>query len=628
MDMGSRRDGGIGLQKRSVLKEYFGYDSFRPGQEELIDKCLQGRDVLGIMPTGAGKSICYQVPAMMFEGISLVISPLISLMQDQVEALIQAGIPAAYLNSSLSPSQFRKALAFARQGRYKLIYVAPERLLTPDFLDFALHAAISMVTIDEAHCVSQWGQDFRPSYLKIPRFIEMLSTRPVVSAFTATATQKVREDIMERLELQSPFLLTAGFDRSNLYFAVEAPKDKLEAVKAYLRKNPGGSGIVYCITRKLVEEVTLALQKAGYAATRYHAGLSDEERKRNQEDFLYDRARIMVATNAFGMGIDKSNVSFVIHYNMPKNMESYYQEAGRAGRDGSDADCILLYGGQDVVTNQFLIDRERNNEELSDEEKETIRQREQELLKTMTFYCHTRECLRQYILRYFGEKTASYCGNCSNCKANFEEVDVTRAVKQILLCVHQTRERFGVKMVVDVLRGSKGKRLQTLSLDELSTYGSLADESETRIREIITQLELMGCLEVTAGEYPILRLFRQKAKEVLHSEEPIRMKIVKDVPMDKGGHGRESAMSAAGTATSRLFERLRRLRASIAASSHVPSYVVFSDATLRDMCSKMPITEEEFLKVSGVGQAKLEKYGPLFLDEIKAFLMESAGGTQ
>lgn len=616
------------MQKRSVLKEYFGYDSFRPGQEELIDKCLQGRDVLGIMPTGAGKSICYQVPAMMFEGISLVISPLISLMQDQVEALIQAGIPAAYLNSSLSPSQFRKALAFARQGRYKLIYVAPERLLTPDFLDFALHAAISMVTIDEAHCVSQWGQDFRPSYLKIPRFIEMLSTRPVVSAFTATATQKVREDIMERLELQSPFLLTAGFDRSNLYFAVEAPKDKLEAVKAYLRKNPGGSGIVYCITRKLVEEVTLALQKAGYAATRYHAGLSDEERKRNQEDFLYDRARIMVATNAFGMGIDKSNVSFVIHYNMPKNMESYYQEAGRAGRDGSEADCILLYGGQDVVTNQFLIDRERNNEELSDEEKETIRQREQELLKTMTFYCHTRECLRQYILRYFGEKTASYCGNCSNCKANFEEVDVTRAVKQILLCVHQTRERFGVKMVVDVLRGSKGKRLQTLSLDALSTYGSLADESETRIREIITQLELMGCLEVTTGEYPILRLFRQRAKEVLHCEEPIRMKIVKDAPKDKPGHGREPAMSVTGTATSRLFERLRRLRASVAASSHIPSYVVFSDATLRDMCSKMPITEEEFLKVSGVGQAKLEKYGPMFLGEIKAFLMESANDTQ
>ncbi len=627
MDMGTRGYGGIGVQKRSVLKEYFGYDSFRPGQEELIDQCLQGRDVLGIMPTGAGKSICYQVPAMMFEGISLVISPLISLMQDQVEALIQAGIPAAYLNSSLSASQFRKALAFARQGRYKLIYVAPERLLTPDFLDFALHAAISMVTIDEAHCVSQWGQDFRPSYLKIPRFIEMLSARPVVSAFTATATQKVREDIVERLELRSPFLLTTGFDRSNLYFAVEAPKDKLEAVKAYLRNNPGGSGIVYCITRKLVEEVALALQKAGYAATRYHAGLSDEERKRNQEDFLYDRARIMVATNAFGMGIDKSNVSFVIHYNMPKNMESYYQEAGRAGRDGSEADCILLYGGQDVVTNQFLIDRERNNEELSDEEKETIRQREQELLKTMTFYCHTRECLRQYILRYFGEKAPSYCGNCSSCRANFEEVDVTRAVKQILLCVHQTRERFGVKMVVDVLRGSKGKRLQTLSLDALSTYGSLADESETRIREIITQLELMGCLEVTTGEYPILRLFRQRAKEVLHSEEPIRMKIVKDAPTEKTGHGRESAASVAGTAASRLFERLRRLRASVAASSHVPSYVVFSDATLRDMCSKMPVTEEEFLKVSGVGQAKLKKYGPVFLGEIKAFLMESADGA-
>ncbi len=627
MDMGTRGYGGIGVQKRSVLKEYFGYDSFRPGQEELIDQCLQGRDVLGIMPTGAGKSICYQVPAMMFDGISLVISPLISLMQDQVEALIQAGIPAAYLNSSLSASQFRKALAFARQGRYKLIYVAPERLLTPDFLDFALHAAISMVTIDEAHCVSQWGQDFRPSYLKIPRFIEMLSARPVVSAFTATATQKVREDIVERLELRSPFLLTTGFDRSNLYFAVEAPKDKLEAVKAYLRNNPGGSGIVYCITRKLVEEVALALQKAGYAATRYHAGLSDEERKRNQEDFLYDRARIMVATNAFGMGIDKSNVSFVIHYNMPKNMESYYQEAGRAGRDGSEADCILLYGGQDVVTNQFLIDRERNNEELSDEEKETIRQREQELLKTMTFYCHTRECLRQYILRYFGEKAPSYCGNCSSCRANFEEVDVTRAVKQILLCVHQTRERFGVKMVVDVLRGSKGKRLQTLSLDALSTYGSLADESETRIREIITQLELMGCLEVTTGEYPILRLFRQRAKEVLHSEEPIRMKIVKDAPTEKTGHGREPVASVAGTATSRLFERLRRLRVSVAASSHVPSYVVFSDATLRDMCSKMPVTEEEFLKVSGVGQAKLKKYGPVFLGEIKAFLMESADGA-
>ena len=393
------------MTQYEILKQYFGYDSFREGQDVLIENILSGRDVLGIMPTGAGKSMCFQIPALMMGGITLVISPLISLMKDQVSNLNQAGIMAAYLNSSLTPGQFRKVLRLAREGRYPIIYVAPERLVTEEFLDFALDAQvkISMIAVDEAHCVSQWGQDFRPSYLKIVDFIKRLPVRPVVSAFTATATAAVRDDIIDILMLQNPKVMTTGFDRPNLYFAVQSPKDRYGAMKNFIERHPGDSGIVYCLTRKVVEEVSMNLIRDGFSVTRYHAGLPDEERKNNQEDFIYDRAQIMVATNAFGMGIDKSDVRFVVHYGMPKNMESYYQEAGRAGRDGEASDCLLLYSGQDVITNQFFIDHNQDNDELDEVTREIVAQRDRDRLRRMTFYCFTNECLRDYILRYFGE---------------------------------------------------------------------------------------------------------------------------------------------------------------------------------------------------------------------------------
>ena len=390
-------------QASKILKQYFGYDSFREGQEELVGSILEGQDTFGIMPTGAGKSICFQVPALIMDGITLVISPLISLMKDQVEGLNQAGVHAAYLNSSLTAGQYQKALGFAKEGRYKIIYVAPERLVTDSFLDFALHAHISMLVVDEAHCVSQWGQDFRPSYLKIVEFIGRLPKRPVISAFTATATKEVRDDIIDILLLQNPKVVATGFDRPNLYFAVQSPKDKYGAMKNFLELHPGQSGIIYCLTRKYVEEVYERLGEEGFSVTKYHAGLSDIERKANQEDFIYSRAEIMVATNAFGMGIDKSDVRFVVHYNMPKNMESYYQEAGRAGRDGEAAECILLYAGQDVVTNQFFIDNNKDNQELDEVTRQLVAQRDRERLRKMTFYCFTNDCLRDYILRYFGE---------------------------------------------------------------------------------------------------------------------------------------------------------------------------------------------------------------------------------
>ena len=404
-------------QKRQILRQYFGYDAFRTGQEELIDSLLAGRDVLGIMPTGAGKSLCYQIPALMMEGITLVISPLISLMKDQVGALNEAGVHAAYLNSSLTPGQYQKALAYAAAGRYKLIYVAPERLVTEDFLRFALHARISMVAVDEAHCVSQWGQDFRPSYLKIPEFIRRLPARPVLGAFTATATAQVRDDVIRLLALNHPKVLTTGFDRPNLYFAVQNPADPYRAAREFLDGHKGDSGIIYCLTRKGVEEVCENLIRDGFLATRYHAGLSDEERRRNQDDFIYDRRRIMVATNAFGMGIDKSDVRFVLHYNMPKNIESYYQEAGRAGRDGEPADCLLFYRPQDVVTNRLFIENNRDNEELDPAAREEVMERDQERLRRMVGYCYTEGCLREYLLAYFGEKTDGPCHNCSGCDA-------------------------------------------------------------------------------------------------------------------------------------------------------------------------------------------------------------------
>lgn len=615
------------MDKYEVLKQYFGYDAFRDGQEKMIDAITSGRDVLGIMPTGAGKSLCYQIPALMAGengGITLVISPLISLMKDQVSALNQAGVHAAYLNSSLTPGQYYKALGYAREGRYPIIYVAPERLLTPEFLDFAVHAKIAMVAVDEAHCVSQWGQDFRPGYLKIEEFLCTLPKRPVVSAFTATATAEVRDDIIDLLKLQDPVVTTTGFDRPNLYFEVQSPKDKYAAVKTYIEEHAGQCGIVYCLTRKLVEEVTEKLMKDGFSVTRYHAGLSDSERKQNQEDFIFDRAQIMVATNAFGMGIDKSNVRFVIHYNMPKNMESYYQEAGRAGRDGEPADCLLLYGGRDVVTNQMFIDNNRDNEELDDVTRAIVAERDRDRLKKMTFYCFTNDCLREYILRYFGEYGSGYCGNCSNCKTQFEEMDVTEIAKAIVGCVAECRERYGTTVILDTVHGAATVKIRNYHMDENSHYGESSKVPTYRLRQILNFLQVKEYLVVTSDEYAIVKLGKNAAALLNSDDEKVTMKLPKEQERVKTGKtsGAKKTKMTAGSENfteeeTTLFDLLKELRREIAKEEKVPPYIVFSDKTLVHMCLVKPKNKGEMLKVSGVGEFKFEKYGERFLDKIR-----------
>lgn len=607
-------------QASKILKQYFGYDSFREGQEELVGSILEGQDTFGIMPTGAGKSICFQVPALIMDGITLVISPLISLMKDQVEGLNQAGVHAAYLNSSLTAGQYQKALGFAKEGRYKIIYVAPERLVTDSFLDFALHAHISMLVVDEAHCVSQWGQDFRPSYLKIVEFIGRLPKRPVISAFTATATKEVRDDIIDILLLQNPKVVTTGFDRPNLYFAVQSPKDKYGAMKNFLELHPGQSGIIYCLTRKYVEEVYERLGEEGFSVTKYHAGLSDIERKANQEDFIYSRAEIMVATNAFGMGIDKSDVRFVVHYNMPKNMESYYQEAGRAGRDGEAAECILLYAGQDVVTNQFFIDNNKDNQELDEVTRQLVAQRDRERLRKMTFYCFTNDCLRDYILRYFGEYGSGYCGNCTNCLSQFETVDVTEIARSIVGCVQSSRQRFGTTVIVDTVHGANTAKIRSYRMDANPHYGELAKIPTHKLRKVINHLQLYGYLHVTNDEYAIVKL-TEKSEAVLLGEEQISMKMAKEQEHPakvKREKRRKGVLSGVGDmefteAEEKLFERLRALRTEIAREEKVPPYIVFSDKTLIHMCLLKPKTKAGMLAVSGVGEFKYEKYGERFL---------------
>lgn len=608
------------LSKEQLLKKYFGYESFREGQETLIESILAGRDVLGIMPTGAGKSICYQVPGLLMDGITLVISPLISLMKDQVSSLNQAGISAAYLNSSLTTNQYYKALGYAKAGRYPIIYVAPERLLTESFLDFALQADIAMVAVDEAHCVSQWGQDFRPSYLKIVEFINRLPRRPVVSAFTATATKEVRDDIIDILMLQDPTVLTTGFDRSNLFFSVQSPKDKYACVKNYVSTHEDESGIIYCLTRKLVEEVCEKLTKDGYQVTRYHAGLSDAERRGNQDDFTYDRCRIMVATNAFGMGIDKSDVRYVIHYNMPKNMESYYQEAGRAGRDGEPANCILLYGGQDVVTNQLFIDHNQDNQELDPVIRQLVMERDRERLRQMTFYCFTHECLREYILRYFGEYGDNYCGNCSNCLSEFEEADVTATARALIGCVKACRQRYGSTVILDTLRGANTAKIRQYRMDENPYYGACQNLPVHRLRQIFNHLLVKGYLALTNDEYTIVKL-TAISEELLSEDASLIMKLAKDQPKksvekkEKTGRSSKSgSMGALGEADEPLFQRLRTLRTEIARAEKVPPYIVFSDKTLVHMCILKPKTKEEMLKVTGVGEHKYSKYGERFLE--------------
>lgn len=604
------------MEKSRLLKQYFGHSSFREGQGELIDNLISGRDVIGIMPTGAGKSVCYQIPSLMLEGVAIVISPLISLMKDQVNSLTEAGIKAAFLNSSLAQWEYYDILDRAGQGEYKILYVAPERLSAENFVEFAKHTEISLVIVDEAHCVSQWGQDFRPSYLKIVDFINALPKRPAVGAFTATATRQVRDDISGILQLKNPFVVTTGFDRSNLYFEVQQPKDKMAELYRLMERYKNQSGIVYCISRKNVEEVCEKLCGAGYDATRYHAGLNDEERRRNQEDFIYDRKRVMVATNAFGMGIDKSNVSFVIHYNMPKNMESYYQEAGRAGRDGSPAECVLLYGKRDVRTNEFLIDKSENSE-LDEEQSEQIKQLDRERLKLMTYYSTTSDCLRQYMLRYFGERAPDHCGNCSNCNAGYEMTDITLAAQKIVSCVYrleQRNRRVGASTIVEILRGSKSRRMTENGFETLSTYGIMSDSNTSSLRRIVEFLIRENYLAETGEEYHVVEM-TEKSRTVIKPAAPIRMKTPK-IEENKEKEVRQPPVS------SELLDRLKQLRHKLANSERVPAYVIFTDAALMDMCRKLPQSKAEFLNISGVGEVKLNKYGDKFMEVIGSWKKE------
>jgi ATP-dependent DNA helicase RecQ len=597
--------------KLSVLKDYFGHDSFRDGQEQIVDALLDGRDALCIMPTGAGKSMCYQIPALLFDGVTIVVSPLISLMKDQVGSLVQSGVPAAYINSSLSYPQFLRVLSNTEHGKYKIIYVAPERLLTDGFLDTCKKIKISMVAVDEAHCVSQWGQDFRPSYLKIISFVESLENRPIVGAFTATATNDVKEDIKKILRLENPFEITTGFDRPNLFFGVIKSSSKDEKLIDLIRERGDRSGIVYCATRKNVESVCELLCDNGFSATRYHAGLDEYERRKNQEDFVFDRKNIMVATNAFGMGIDKSNVTYVIHYNMPKNIESYYQEAGRAGRDGGEADCILLYSPKDVRLNRFMIENSEGNDELTIEENEQIRERDFERLKHMTFYSTTNDCLRGFILRYFGGEKKAYCGKCSNCLSVHKLVDVTIDAQKIMSCIARTGQRYGKTVICDVLKGSKSEKILKAELNNQSTYGIM---KEVTARHIFGTIDFLAEKEYISAdnETEALKLL-PKSRDVLFGRERLVMKKVENSEKVVKTHRPEVPVNAD------LLDALKALRKSIASKKSVPAYVIFSDATLIDMCKKCPETSDEMLEVSGVGRTKLEKFGKEFLEVIAKF---------
>ena len=607
--------------KESVLQRVFGYSAFRGGQEALIDAQLRGQDAFGIMPTGGGKSLCYQIPALLLEGVTLVISPLISLMRDQVMALKNAGVAAAYINSSLTPAQIRLVYRNIQSGMYKIIYVAPERLLTDGFLEAIQARKVSLVTVDEAHCISQWGQDFRPSYLKIVDFMNILTPRPVVSAFTATATEAVRQDIAQILQLRDPLRVVTGFDRPNLRFEVRRPKQKLPALIELVQQRRDKAGIVYCATRKAVEEVCENLQLNGIAATRYHAGLPDEERRDNQEDFLYDRKTVMVATNAFGMGIDKSNVSYVIHYNMPQSLESYYQEAGRAGRDGAKAECILLYAPGDVQTAKYLIQHPALSGELSQEELEQKQRQDLERLDVMVNYCKTQSCLRGYILDYFGQEHESFCGNCSNCSTELEERDITDQARMILSCVQRMSAKLGYSLgltsVVRTLLGSRDKRLLQLGLDKLGSYGMLRKLGKDDLRAMAESLESQGYLETDPVHGGVS--LTQKAQGVLFEGKTVSMRL------PKAGLTAPVSSPVGGEQSPDLLAMLKRLRWKIAMQESVPAYIIFSNATLEDMARKAPTTLEAFAKVNGVGSVKVKRFGEVFVDAIADYLQEHGG---
>ena len=599
-----------------TLKYYFGYDSFRDGQENIINAILSGRDVLAIMPTGAGKSICYQVPALMLPGITIVISPLISLMQDQVKSLNEAGIHAAYINSSLSENQISKALSLAAQGHYKIIYVAPERLESSEFIWFAMNVEISMVTVDESHCISQWGQDFRPSYLKIVSFIEQLKERPIVSAFTATATEEVKDDILCTLGLNNPVTVITGFDRANLYYRVEHIKRKNDFITDYVKQHKDESGIIYCATRKNVDAVYELLFKNGVSVARYHAGMSNADRKNSQDDFIYDRASVIVATNAFGMGIDKSNVRYVIHYNMPQSMENYYQEAGRAGRDGEPSQCILLFSAQDIMINKLLLEN-KDFSEISDEDAELVRERDAHRLRVMEMYCRGTGCLRNYILKYFGETTDTQCDNCGNCHRDYKEQDMTAQAKWVINCVAETRGRYGLNIVLGTLMGANRARIRELGTNNYKSYGVLKEYTEDEIRDLIMLLIDEGYLIQTEGRYSVIKIGNGIERLRDDSNRIVVRRYDEKEPERKKQTGAKRKKTDELTSEGYdLFEKLRALRLEIAREESMPPYIIFSDKTLIDMCVKKPTNKEEMLNVSGVGEHKFAKYGERFIEAI------------
>ncbi len=602
------------MDKHAVLKQYFGHDAFRPGQEALVDGILSGRDALGIMPTGGGKSLCYQVPALLLPGVTLVISPLISLMKDQVASLEAAGVSAGFLNSSQTLEESRQVWGRVRRGECRLLYVAPERLENARFLELASELVIPLVAVDEAHCISQWGQDFRPSYLKIASFVSTLPKRPVLAAFTATATAQVQEDVVRQLDLRTPVRVVTGFDRPNLFFDVRRPRKKLPELLALLEERRGRSGIVYCATRSNVEKVWAELESRGFSAARYHAGLDEEERRISQEDFQYDRRQIMVATNAFGMGIDKSNVSFVLHYNMPKNLESYYQEAGRGGRDGEAADCVLLYGAGDVATARVLL----THGEGGDPEP-----RELERLNAMVDYCKTNDCLRGRILDYFGQPHSERCGGCGNCQGMFSQADVTVQTQMILSCIKRVRDRLGyyvgAALIVQVLRGGHSQRIKELGLDQLSTYGLMREETRERVQAYLDCLEAAECV-YTETEHGTLRPGAKANAVLFHGE---RVHMLSRVERQTEAPVRQKAERAPTAPPDQsLLAALRAERTRLARQEGVPPYIIFSNAALADMAARVPRTPEEFLEVSGVGQVKARRYGSAFLAVIAAWWEE------
>ncbi len=655
-----------------ALKRYFGYDSFRPGQSGLVDAILAGRDVLGVMPTGAGKSVCYQIPATLLPGVTIVISPLISLMRDQVDALNDAGIPAAYVNTTQGGDEQAMVLAQAAQGDIKLLYVAPERLETERFRNFATRVPISLVAVDEAHCVSQWGQDFRSSYLGIGEFIAGLPARPTVAAFTATATERVRRDIIGILGLNAPQVTVTGFDRENLYFDVLKIETKYKAawVARYVAEHPDESGIVYCATRKETEALAAALNhtvpalrgaaggsaadsvmRDGPAAVAYHGGMPADVRNQAQRDFVTDAVPVVVATNAFGMGIDKSNVRYVIHHNMPESIETYYQEAGRAGRDGEPSRCTLLWNESDIVTRRRLLDMDNDNERLTPEERETVRMSKRRLLDGMIGYCRTTDCLHVYMTRYFGEntsRTGTCTGGCTNCDSTFETLDVTDIARSISRCVHDAmydyddqgrptcgpvRQGLGSGKIVAILRGSKAKDLIARHLDRCPSYGRLHDAPEARIRDVLSQMATDGFLSIAEGRLPIVG-FGQRAAETVAPEFRYEIKRVERKAAGAGTGVTSRTDSSSKSAASdgpalgsyapddeneTLFQKLRELRLSIARENSLPPYMVFNDRTLRDMARLRPITDAQFLAVNGVGDSKLAKYGKRFMEAIAGF---------